>query len=147
MIAMCPPHRSLSLASVDPDGRSLVSIRREFRRPVAPEVAGWQGDFRICSSKMLHPQRRAPRTERRGKGHAMTEMTYNHEQVQALGSKLDRLADDLTPEEQHLLATIFAMADQQAAGDPDLAFSDRLTRVVGTESGKRIDAGAFHVIV
>ena len=69
-------------------------------------------------------------------------MTYNHDQVQALGQKLDRFAEDLSDEEKYLLGALFEVASQRVTGDPDLAFSERLHKIQG-----RIDVGAFHAMI
>jgi hypothetical protein len=74
-------------------------------------------------------------------------MRYDAQQVEALGRKLDRLAEELTEEERYLLAAVFELAASSASSDRSLLLSDRLQRVLGVGTKGQIDVGPFHVIM
>jgi hypothetical protein len=75
----------------------------------------------------------------------MDQVAFNSEQVEMLGSKLDRFANELSNDEKTLLAAVFELAAQRAPADADLPLSQRLNRVLGPDLKGRIDA--FSVII
>ena len=72
----------------------------------------------------------------------MDRKRFGHAELESLGQKLDRFAEDLTDDERDVLAAMIEVAGQRGTADPDLALSDRLHRLRG-----RLDAGPFHVIM
>ncbi|HYZ77240.1 MAG TPA: hypothetical protein VE596_07680 [Gaiellaceae bacterium] len=70
------------------------------------------------------------------------EKRFGHDEIERLGEKLDRFANDLSDDERDLLATVIEIAGQRGAADPNLSLSDRLHRVRGS-----LDVGAFNAMV